>query len=98
MCVNDLLQTWAIAVHEYFTGCLDVPAWIAVQYNVDIDYEQYREPECCISDSWVFMSCFGIDMSVIRDGLTLLVSNFVLSGINFFEVNTEEKQSRWQSN
>ena len=40
------------------------------------------------------MSCFGIDMSVIRDGLTLLVSNFVLSGINFFEVNTEEKQSR----
>ena len=70
---------------------------------------QHREPECCISQnnqlfnlpqSWVFMSRFGSDLSLIRGGLTLLVSNFVWCRIikNFCEINTEEKQSRWQSN
>ena len=68
---------------------------------------QHKEPECCISQnnqlfnlpqSWVFMSRFGSDLSLIRGGLTLLVSNSVWCGINFFEINTEEKQSRWQSN
>ena len=42
------------------------------------------------------MSRFGSDLSLIRGGLTLLVSNSVWCGIikNFCEINTEEKQSR----
>ena len=40
------------------------------------------------------MSRFGSDLSLIRGGLTLLVSNSVWCGINFFEINTKEKQSR----
>ena len=40
------------------------------------------------------MSRFGSDLSLIRGSLTLLVSNSVWCVINFFEINTEEKQSR----
>lgn len=98
VCVNNLLQAWAVAVHTILMPLCGGTMWISIQH---------REPECCISQnnqlfnlpqSWVFMSRFGSDLSLIRGGLTLLVSNSVWCGINFFEINTEEKQSRWQSN